>query len=380
VRRRRPIQLEAGAVSIDPAGDPLSIWSDHDIFGLRRESKMRNTVGAFMQEAMEGAKARQPLLLLLASPRGFCAGVDRAIEMLNLTLRRFGPPIYARHAIVHNPIVVGEFEARGVVFVDDLSEIPRGAFVVISAHGVSREVMAQAAARELHVIDTTCPLVSKIHAEVRHHIAAGRKILLIGHPGHPEVLGTMGQAPEDAMQLVPDPETAARIPLDPEGSYGVAMQTTLSVRDASATEAVLRKRLPGLIGPARDDICYATTNRQSAVSKLAPRCDAFVVIGGRQSSNSLRLADTARSAGCARVGMIERAEELDLEWLSNARTLGVSAGASTPESSVKALCDRLGAVRALTVEEDGAKGEDVHFGLPAMFEQMLAETPRGPRA
>lgn len=340
---------------------------------------MRTIVDATMRDTTDAAGARRPLLLLLARPRGFCAGVARAVEMLDLALRRFGAPIYARHAIVHNPVVVGEFEKRGVIFVDDLSAIPSGAFVVISAHGVSREVVAEAATRQLRVIDTTCPLVSKVHAEVRHHAAAGRLTLLIGHPGHPEVLGTIGQAPPGAVLLVPDPETAAQIPFDPESTYGLATQTTLSIRDAHATEAVLRKRLPRLMGPAREDICYATTNRQSAVSELAPRCDAFIVIGGRQSSNSQRLADTAKAAGCAQVRMIERAEELDLDWLAPADTLGVSAGASTPESSVKMLRDRLGAARVLTVEEYGAKDEDVRFGLPAMFEWLVAERPRSPR-
>lgn len=312
--------------------------------------------------AWSGGGARneiQLLHVLLARPRGFCAGVDRAIRMLDETLRRYGAPIYARHAIVHNPQVVADFEARGVIFVEESDEAPVGSIIVFSAHGVSRDVVAATGQQGLRAVDTTCPLVSKVHAEVRHHVAAGRAVLLIGHIGHPEVLGTMGQAAAGQVVLVHDRASAETVPLVPGQDYGLAMQTTLSVDEADAIASILRTRGARLIGPAREDICYATTNRQQAVRNIACECDAFIVVGGRESSNSHRLAEVA-AGGCPRVMMIERAEEFQSDSLDGVGTLGISAGASTPESSVQALLERISATRSISVEERG-EDENVFF-------------------
>lgn len=300
------------------------------------------------------------LRVLIAKPRGFCAGVDRAIRMLTETLARFGPPVYARHAIVHNPQVVADFERRGVIFIEESEQAPPGSVVVFSAHGVSLDVESGAEALGLSTVDTTCPLVRKVHAEVRHHAAAGRRTILIGHAGHPEVLGTIGQVPPGQVILVSDPAAAEAIPIDLDQEYGLAMQTTLSVDDAESVAFVLKLRGARLIEPARDDICYATTNRQRAVKEIASECDAFIVIGGRKSSNSQRLAEVAAAAGCARVKMIESEKEFAAQWLDGVTTLGVSAGASTPEASVQALLHRVADLRVTVVEERG-EDEDVFF-------------------
>jgi 4-hydroxy-3-methylbut-2-enyl diphosphate reductase len=232
--------------------------------------------------------------VLRASPRGFCAGVVRAIETLEAALERYGAPIYARHAIEHNSVVVESFQQRGVVFVEELNEVPDEAVVIFSAHGVPRHVAAEAWQRGLSVIDATCPLVSKVQSEVKHHVAAGRVVLLIGHSNHPEVLGIAGQVSGSKVYVIPDQETALSLPLDPEGEYGLAMQTTLSIADTAAIERVLRERLMHLHRPAKDDICYATTNRQHAVRVLASRCEGLIILGGHSSSNSHRLLETAR--------------------------------------------------------------------------------------
>jgi 4-hydroxy-3-methylbut-2-enyl diphosphate reductase len=306
------------------------------------------------------------LNVLQASPRGFCAGVVRAIETLERALQEYGSPIYARHAIVHNPTVIASFERRGVVFVEELEDVPEGAVVVFSAHGVPRHITAEAARRDLSAIDATCPLVSKVHSEVRHHVAAGRDVLLIGHPDHPEVLGTTGQVPKGRVHVVPDRATAQALKLDPARHYGLAMQTTLSVSDASHIESALRERFPNMIGPARDDICYATTNRQQAVSQLAPACDAFIILGGKASSNSRRLVETAASAGCSRVQLVEDPGALPLSWLEGVRVLGVGSGASTPEASMDALLDRLSDAFEVTVAPRPPTDEGVRFGLPVL--------------
>ena len=313
-----------------------------------------------------GDDGSKQLHVLLAKPRGFCAGVDRAMRMLDEALDRFDGPLFARHAIVHNPVVVDDYERRGVTFVEEAGEAPDEAIIVFSAHGVSQAVETEAERRRQRVIDTTCPLVRKVHAEVRHHVAAGRAVLLIGHVGHPEVLGTMGQVPEGQVVLVPDRKTARSVMFDPDRAYGLAMQTTLAVDEAEEIVSVLRGRGMKLIEPSGEDICYATTNRQRAARAIAGRCDAFIVIGGSQSSNSHRLAEVVQAASCPRVTMIARPEELACDWLDDVRTLGITAGASTPETSVQGLLQRIAAQRAICVEEWG-EDETVRFNAQLAF-------------
>ena len=287
---------------------------------------------------------RPHLLLLLVAPRGFCAGVVRAIDLVERALAQYGPPIYVRHAIVHNPSVITHFETKGVLFVEELDEVPRGAIVIFSAHGVARCVSEKAKNRGLFVLDATCPLVTKVHREVEHYVANGCEVLLIGHPGHPEVFGTMGRVPEGRIRLVDSPETARKIPVDPTRNYAYAQQTTLATDDAEKILAILRARLPGLRGPGKDDICYATTNRQQAVSAIAPRCDAFIVVGGKTSANSRRLVEVAERAGCRRSLLLEHPSDFDLAWLDGVRVLGLSSGASTPEDLLEGLIKLLHAL------------------------------------
>lgn len=301
------------------------------------------------------------LVLILATPRGFCAGVTRAIDTLEAALARYGPPVYARHAIVHNPTVVSDLESQGVVFVEDLGEVPDDAVVVFSAHGVARRVRDDAERRGLSYIDATCPLVAKVHQEVRHHVAAGRRVLLIGHAGHPEVVGTMGQTAPGTVHLIDGPEAARRFEFDPTQEYALCMQTTLSLDEAGAIEAALRIRCPTLRTPNGGDICYATTNRQSAVRAIAPGCDAFVVVGGLASANSQRLVEIALAAGCPRATLVEDVASFDIAWLESVGVLGLSSGASTPDRLVtafRAMLDRAFDVETKVV---GEVEEDVLF-------------------
>ncbi|MBV9734626.1 MAG: 4-hydroxy-3-methylbut-2-enyl diphosphate reductase [Acidisphaera sp.] len=312
----------------------------------------------------------QPSLrILLAGPRGFCAGVDRAIRVVEEALRRHGAPVYVRHEIVHNRTVVEQLERQGAVFVEDLAEVPAQAHVVFSAHGVPKSVPAEARRRRLSYFDATCPLVSKVHREAERHYAGGgaaaRHILMIGHAGHPEVEGTMGQLPPGAITLVQDEAAARRVaPPDP-GRVAFITQTTLSVDDAAAIVAVLRGRFPGIEGPRHEDICYATTNRQAAVKAIAPGCDLVVVIGSANSSNSLRLREVAERAGARRAILLPRAEALDWAALDGVGTLGVTAGASAPEALVEALLARLAGRFELRIEERRVTQEDISFKLPA---------------
>jgi len=285
--------------------------------------------------------ARRTLRVLLAEPRGFCAGVERAIEMLESALRTYGPPIYVRHDIVHNPSVVEEFTGRGVVFIEELAHVPAGSRVLFSAHGVPRAVEHEARALGLRTLDATCPLVSKVHHEVAHHVEQGRHVLIVGHAGHVEIAGTAGQVPASETTIIETLDDARRVPLPPGRRFAVVTQTTLSVDDTRGILAELRRRIPQLIEPATSDICYATVNRQAAVKLIAPRCDAVAVLGGRKSSNSRKLVATALAAGCPRSALFERAEDLGKEWLERCATLGISSGASTPEASVDALLARL---------------------------------------
>jgi len=308
--------------------------------------------------------ARPALSILLASPRGFCAGVDRAIQIVEKSLAAYGAPVYVRHEIVHNRFVVESLEAKGAIFVDELDQVPDGAPVIFSAHGVPKAVPAEAARRGLRHLDATCPLVSKVHREAERHHGAGRHILLIGHAGHPEVIGTMGQLPPGSVSLIETRADAEAIdPPDP-ARLAYITQTTLSLDDTGEIVAVLRRRFPAIEGPKREDICYATTNRQQAVKAIAPRVDALLVLGAPNSSNSMRLVEVARSAGCADAFLVQRAKDIDWSRLSGVRRLGITAGASAPEILVEEVIDSARARFEVTVEEISVTEESVHFKLP----------------
>ena len=308
--------------------------------------------------------ARPALTVRLASPRGFCAGVDRAIRIVEEALRRYGSPIFVRHEIVHNQTVVADLRAKGAVFVDELDDVPADATVVFSAHGVPKAVPVEAERRRLMYLDATCPLVSKVHREAERHFANGCHILLIGHAGHPEVEGTLGQLPAGSITLVQTVEEAARV-VPPPGRLAFITQTTLSVDDTAEIVAVLRERFPAISGPKREDICYATTNRQAAVKAIAPEADLVLVIGSANSSNSQRLREVAERAGARRALLIPTAAALDWAELAGVRTLGITAGASAPESLVEALLAKLATRYRLEIDERRVTEEDVTFKLPA---------------
>jgi 4-hydroxy-3-methylbut-2-enyl diphosphate reductase len=303
------------------------------------------------------------LRVLIAAPRGFCAGVDRAIKIVELAIERFGPPIYVRHEIVHNRFVVDRLRGMGAVFVDELDEVPDGRPVVFSAHGVPKLVPAAAEARGLEYFDATCPLVSKVHRQAQRLIDAGSHILFIGHAGHPEVIGTFGQVPDGAMTLVETAADAEQVmPADPE-NLSFLTQTTLSVDDTSQIITILSRRFPSIRAPKSEDICYATTNRQAAVKAIAPSCDRVLVIGAPNSSNSLRLAEvSARLDIPSR--LIQRAGDIDWDWLGKPATLGLTAGASAPEVLVTEVIDALRQQFDVTVEESEHLTEDMVFKLP----------------
>jgi 4-hydroxy-3-methylbut-2-enyl diphosphate reductase len=298
---------------------------------------------------------------MLANPRGFCAGVERAISIVERALERFGAPIYVRHEIVHNKYVVGDLRAKGAVFVEELDEVPRGSTVIFSAHGVSKEVRADAERRGLKVFDATCPLVTKVHVEVAKMLREGYEIVMIGHRGHPEAEGTMGQAAK-GMHLVETLDDVAQLrPVSDKLSY--VTQTTLSVDDAAAIVAALKARFPGISGPKKDDICYATQNRQDAVKFMAPQCEVVIVVGSPNSSNSNRLREVARNMG-ADAYMVDNAADLRPEWIAGKRRIGVTAGASAPEVLVKDLIARLKALGAESVLPLEGISENVVFTLP----------------
>ncbi len=306
---------------------------------------------------------RAPLTVLLATPRGFCAGVDRAIQIVERAIERYGAPVYVRHEIVHNRHVVERLKALGAVFVEELDECPADRPVVFSAHGVPKAVPAEAKARKMLYLDATCPLVSKVHVEAGRHFDAGREIVLIGHAGHPEVVGTMGQLPEGAVALVETVEDAQTFtPRDP-ANVAFVTQTTLSVDDTAEIVAALRARFPAIAAPHKEDICYATTNRQEAVKTVAARSQVLLVLGSANSSNSVRLAEVGRRAG-ARAYLIDDADGLDMAWIEGADVVGVTAGASAPEVLVQGVIDRLGERFAVSVEEIDAERETVSFKLP----------------
>ena len=305
--------------------------------------------------------------IVLANPRGFCAGVDRAIEIVNRALENFGAPIYVRHEVVHNRFVVDDLRSRGAVFVEDLDAIPDNSIVIFSAHGVSQAVRQEAERRGLKIFDATCPLVTKVHMEVARHCRAGRDVVLIGHAGHPEVEGTMGQWQRDAgrgqIYLVESVEDAARVEVAQPENFAFTPQTTLSVDDTEAIITALRQRFPKIEGPRKDDICYATQNRQDAVREMAERCDLVLVVGSVTSSNSNRLRELAEKQG-ARAYLIDGAEDIQAEWLAGCARIGVTAGASAPEVLVKGVIARLQALGAGKVEELSGVTESMVFALP----------------
>jgi len=319
------------------------------------------------------ALTRPKITLILAAPRGFCAGVDRAIQIVERALAQFGAPVYVRHEIVHNRFVVDSLAAKGAVFVDELDQVPPGAHVVFSAHGVPKAVPADAQARRLSYLDATCPLVSKVHREAERHHREGRRIVLIGHAGHPEVIGTMGQLPDDAVILI---ETAADVPgltVQADEPLAYITQTTLSVDDTADIIAALKQRFPQIEGPKKEDICYATTNRQAAVKAIAAAgCDAVLVIGAPNSSNSLRLVEVAQRAGCTRALLVQRADDIDWDKLAGVATVGITAGASAPEILVEEVIAAFRARYAVSVREVATATESVQFKLPATLDASAA--------
>jgi len=307
---------------------------------------------------------RRPLQVRLASPRGFCAGVDRAIQIVERAIAKYGPPVYVRHEIVHNRHVVDRLKALGAVFVEELDQCPDDRPVVFSAHGVPKAVPAEARGRKMLYLDATCPLVSKVHVEAQRHHEAGREIVLIGHAGHPEVVGTMGQLPEGAVHLIETVgDAAAYAPRDP-ANIAFVTQTTLSVDDTAAIVEELRRRFPEIAAPHKEDICYATTNRQESVKGVAAGADVLLVLGSANSSNSVRLVEVGRRAGAAAAYLIEDAAALDLAWLEGAKTVAITAGASAPEVLVRGVIDRLAEVFDIEVTEGDAARETVSFKLP----------------
>jgi 4-hydroxy-3-methylbut-2-enyl diphosphate reductase len=310
------------------------------------------------------AAASRRLTVLLASPRGFCAGVERAIAIVERALENYGAPVYVRHEIVHNRFVVERLEAMGAVFVEELDNVPADAPVVFSAHGVAKAVVAEASRRKLLYLDATCPLVSKVHHEASRHHTQGRHVLLIGHRGHPEVVGTMGQLPPGAITLVETVEDAQAIEVPDAAKLAYTTQTTLSVDEAAGVIQVLRKRFPMLNGPKTDDICYATTNRQQAVKAIAPSADLVIVLGSPNSSNARRLVEVALAHGAGAAFLLSRAAELDLGLLDGVERLGITAGASTPEELVQELIEELKRSYAVEIEEVTVTKETTHFKLP----------------
>ncbi len=311
--------------------------------------------------------AKPPLTLLIAAPRGFCAGVDRAIRIVELALERYGAPVYVRHEIVHNKYVVDSLKAKGAVFVPELDQVPDGVPVVFSAHGVPKAVPARAAERGLEFLDATCPLVSKVHRQAERLVENGRHILFIGHSGHPEVIGTFGQVPEGRMTLIESAEDAQRVAPAEPGSLAYLTQTTLSVDDTAEIVAILERRFPGIKGPKGEDICYATSNRQAAVKDIARACEAMLVIGSPKSSNSVRLVEVAEREGI-KARLIGRAADIDLAWLEGVRTLGITAGASAPEILVREVVDFLSSHYEVTEVQGEGVTERMVFKLPRGLE------------
>ncbi|TCH98579.1 4-hydroxy-3-methylbut-2-enyl diphosphate reductase [Roseococcus sp. SYP-B2431] len=309
---------------------------------------------------------KPPLHVFLAGPRGFCAGVDRAIKIVEEALKRYGAPVYVRHEIVHNRFVVEALERQGAVFVEELTEIPNdGQPVVFSAHGVPKSIPAEAERREMFFLDATCPLVSKVHREAEHHFSRERHLILIGHARHPEVIGTMGQLPPGAVTLVEDEEQARTVEPPAGRPLAFITQTTLSVDDTAEIVNILQSRFPHIAAPAKEDICYATTNRQAAVKEIAPKVDMMIVVGAPNSSNSVRLVEVAGRASTAKAVMVQRGRDLDLATVEGVRRIGITAGASAPEVLVEEVLTRLRERYTLEIEEIVVAEEKIIFKLPA---------------
>ena len=312
---------------------------------------------------------KPPLTLYLAAPRGFCAGVDRAIRIVELALEKWGAPVYVRHEIVHNRFVVDRLRDLGAVFVEELDEVPEGAPVIFSAHGVPKSVPAEAQRRNMVHVDATCPLVSKVHMEAARHHDRGMQLIMVGHAGHPEVIGTMGQLPPGEVLLVETVEDVAGLePRDPENLAWIT-QTTLSVDDTAEIVSALQARFPSIVGPGREDICYATTNRQAAVKAIAPKIDALLVIGAPNSSNSRRLVEVGRAAGCGHAQLVGRAAEIDWRALEGATAVGVTAGASAPEVLVDEVVASFGDHYEVAVEVVETAVENIEFKVPRILRE-----------
>ncbi|MFP4326432.1 MAG: 4-hydroxy-3-methylbut-2-enyl diphosphate reductase [Paracoccaceae bacterium] len=310
---------------------------------------------------------KPPLTLYLAAPRGFCAGVDRAIKIVEMALEKWGPPVYVRHEIVHNRYVVDGLRAKGAIFVEELEECPVDRPVIFSAHGVPKSVPAEAARREMLFVDATCPLVSKVHIEAARHHENGLQMIMIGHAGHPETIGTMGQLPEGEVLLVETVEDVTRVQVrDPE-RLAFVTQTTLSVDDTAGIVAALKERFPAIVGPHKEDICYATTNRQEAVKAMAPRADAMLVVGAPNSSNSRRLVEVGRRAGCGYAQLVQRAADIDWRALAGISSIGITAGASAPEDLVNEVIDAFRDRFDVTVEQVETAQENVEFKVPRVL-------------
>ena len=313
---------------------------------------------------------KPPLTLYLAAPRGFCAGVDRAIKIVEMAIEKWGAPVYVRHEIVHNKFVVDDLREKGAIFVEELEDCPDDRPVIFSAHGVPKAVPAEAARRQMVYVDATCPLVSKVHIEAERHAANGLQMVMIGHEGHPETVGTMGQLPEGEVLLVEtEADVADLTPRDPN-KLAFITQTTLSVDDTKGVVAALQARFPGIVGPHKEDICYATTNRQAAVKAIAPKADAILVVGAPNSSNSRRLVEVGAKAGCSYSQLVQRAENIDWRALEGIGSVGITAGASAPEILVEEVIDAFRARFDVTVEEVETATENVEFKVPRVLRQM----------
>jgi 4-hydroxy-3-methylbut-2-enyl diphosphate reductase len=313
--------------------------------------------------------ALPPLTLYLAAPRGFCAGVDRAIKIVELSLQKWGAPVYVRHEIVHNKYVVDALRAQGAVFVEELDECPTDRPVIFSAHGVPKSVPAEADRRNMIYVDATCPLVSKVHIETARHSDAGLQIIMVGHAGHPETIGTMGQLPQGEVLLVETPEDVAQLQVRDPQKLAYVTQTTLSIDDTALIVAALQDRFPAIQGPHKEDICYATTNRQEAVKAIAPKCDALLVVGAPNSSNSRRLVEVAARHGCRYTQLVQRADEINWDALAGFQSIGLSAGASAPEELVNEVIDALRARFDVTVETVETATENVEFKTPRILRE-----------
>jgi len=355
--------ISSGKAYLGKAVDNLLYFTTGDSM-----NKMQNSRFSANSQKVE---IRPPLTILLAAPRGFCAGVDRAVQIVELALEKYGAPVYVRHEIVHNRYVVDTLRAKGAIFVEELDEIPdTEAPVIFSAHGVPKSVPENAAKLNMFFLDATCPLVSKVHMEAERHHALGLEIILIGHAGHPEVVGTMGQLPDGAVKLVESAIQAREF--EPENAEKLAYitQTTLSVDDTQEIVDILRAQFPAILGPHKEDICYATTNRQVAVKNIAARCDRLIVVGAPNSSNSRRLVEVAQRAGCNKAALLQSAEEIDWSDYQNINTIGITAGASAPEVLVDEIIDAFSERFETTVEAVSTAKESISFKLPRELREI----------